>query len=216
MEFSRCVDDSSFGPVVNRCRDNFDFTLKFELLFFSIIPASIFIGLSIPRLAYLAPKRVLVTGSWFLAIKLVSAQSTGLPYSLMFTNLMCTGCHCLIRRSSCFPSDFQHRLGSFSAVKSLHLVRGPHPGCRCLHRHPFLSRALPIAAPFHPTERVSLHLHSPAHRTMSNIVALCFIEARCHLHQDIHCGGLDRSCHVCPRIPSEDLLASKRHQRMRT
>ncbi|PYI12622.1 P-loop containing nucleoside triphosphate hydrolase protein [Aspergillus sclerotiicarbonarius CBS 121057] len=77
MDFSRCVDDTSFGPAVRRCRDNFDFTLKFELLFFAIIPASIFLGLSLPRIVLLARRRVLVTGSWFLTTKLSFIGSYG-------------------------------------------------------------------------------------------------------------------------------------------
>ena len=49
MDFSACVDDSSFGPAVSGCRDNFDFTFRFERIVFGLIPAAVFVILSLLR-----------------------------------------------------------------------------------------------------------------------------------------------------------------------
>lgn len=40
MDFSGCLNDSAdvFDPVVKGCRGNFDFTIQFETIFFSLIP----------------------------------------------------------------------------------------------------------------------------------------------------------------------------------
>lgn len=71
MEFSRCLNDGDFGPSVQGCRDDFDFTLKFEKIFLSILPAAIFIALSIARTALLARWPKVVQGNWYRAVKLV-------------------------------------------------------------------------------------------------------------------------------------------------
>lgn len=49
-----CLDDNSFGPVVQGCRDNFDFTVAFERVFLSIVPSAIFVVVAIARSCYLA------------------------------------------------------------------------------------------------------------------------------------------------------------------
>lgn len=64
MDFAACPSDASFGPTVHGCRDGFDFTLKFELLFFSLAPSTVFIGLSLPRLVWLIQRSVVVEPSW--------------------------------------------------------------------------------------------------------------------------------------------------------
>lgn len=71
MDFSACPNDDAFGPSVQRCRANFDFTLKFEKIFLSIIPSVVFVALSAPRLAFLSRGEKIVKGSWFQLIKLV-------------------------------------------------------------------------------------------------------------------------------------------------
>jgi hypothetical protein len=73
MEFSRCLNDGNFGPGVEGCRDDFDFTLKFEKIFLSILPSAIFIALSITRTALLARWPKVVGGHWFQIVKLVRA-----------------------------------------------------------------------------------------------------------------------------------------------
>ncbi|GKZ18500.1 hypothetical protein AbraIFM66951_003380 [Aspergillus brasiliensis] len=154
MEFSRCAADSSFGPVVNRCRDDFDFTLKFELLFFSIIPASIFIGLSIPRIAYLVPKRVLVTGNWFLVTKLAAIVSyAALHVSLLIFSITESD-H--LQLSSFFISSEALTLGATACIATLsHLehYRSQRPSvllnaylCLCMLLHIAECRTLWLAA----------------------------------------------------------------------
>lgn len=67
-----CRNDDAFGPTVEGCRGDFDFTQKFERIFFAIIPASIYITLATVRLAVLAQRRRVVGGSLFQYTKLVS------------------------------------------------------------------------------------------------------------------------------------------------
>ena len=75
MDFAGCLDDESFGPAVRGCRDDFDFTLKFEKIFFALIPASIFIALSLSRIVYLARKPAIVSGVLLRTAKLVSLEA---------------------------------------------------------------------------------------------------------------------------------------------
>lgn len=72
MDFSGCADDESFGPAVRGCRDDFDFTIKFEKIFFALIPAPVFIALALCRIVYLAHKPVIVGGALLRTAKLVS------------------------------------------------------------------------------------------------------------------------------------------------
>lgn len=72
MDFSGCPDDASFGPTVRGCRGDFDFTIKFEKIFFSIIPPPIFIALSLARIVYLTRKQTIVGGALLRITKLVS------------------------------------------------------------------------------------------------------------------------------------------------
>ena len=71
MDFSGCPDDDTFGPVVQGCRGDFDFTIKFEKIFLSIIPAAVFIAISLSRVVYLSQKPTIVSGSILRALKLV-------------------------------------------------------------------------------------------------------------------------------------------------
>ena len=64
--------DAVFGPAVEGCRDNFDFTFAFEDYFFSIAPSAILLLLTPLRLRHLFPKRRRVRGDAFKYAKLVS------------------------------------------------------------------------------------------------------------------------------------------------
>ncbi|KAJ4856963.1 ABC transporter domain-containing protein [Trichoderma breve] len=71
MDYSGCPDDASFGPSVHGCRRrDFDFTLKFESIFFSILPAAIFILLAVIRLVWLRREPVIAKGRVFQLAKL--------------------------------------------------------------------------------------------------------------------------------------------------
>ncbi|KAF2788594.1 hypothetical protein K505DRAFT_366344 [Melanomma pulvis-pyrius CBS 109.77] len=70
MKSSTCLNDNSFGPVVEGCRDDFDFTIKFELIFFSLIPTSLFIVLAAVRISYLSQRPRIVGSVAFQVLKL--------------------------------------------------------------------------------------------------------------------------------------------------
>jgi ATP-binding cassette subfamily C (CFTR/MRP) protein 1 len=71
MEFSGCLNDADFGPAVQGCRNNFDFTLRFEKIFLSILPAAIFIALSIPRIVFLVRRPKIARGLVWQVVKQV-------------------------------------------------------------------------------------------------------------------------------------------------
>ena len=56
----RCLNDDSFGPFVDGCRDNFDFTKVFEQSILSIAPSACFVLLALGRLVHLWGKPVLL------------------------------------------------------------------------------------------------------------------------------------------------------------
>jgi hypothetical protein len=87
MEFSGCFNDESLGPTVEGCRGDFDFTIKFEKIFFMLLPSTLFIAISLPRLVYLIRQPVIVDGGGRLlqAAKLVrpihlSVMSSGIKF----------------------------------------------------------------------------------------------------------------------------------------
>ncbi|KAL2191494.1 hypothetical protein L209DRAFT_673580 [Thermothelomyces heterothallicus CBS 203.75] len=72
MDFSGCPDDASFGPAVRGCRGDFDFTIKFEKIFFSTIPPPVFVAFSLARIVYLARKPATVGGALLRTAKLAA------------------------------------------------------------------------------------------------------------------------------------------------
>ena len=72
MQSSTCINDNTLGPTVFGCRDDFDFTVEFEQLVFSIVPATLFIVLSIGRAALLRRKPIVVYAPTLLFVKIVS------------------------------------------------------------------------------------------------------------------------------------------------
>ncbi|OTA90463.1 hypothetical protein M434DRAFT_77909 [Hypoxylon sp. CO27-5] len=62
MLFSACADtnDQSLGPSVLGCRGDFDFTIKFEQLVFSLVPSVIFIIASLWRIALIIRRPTIV------------------------------------------------------------------------------------------------------------------------------------------------------------
>ncbi|CAG1968219.1 unnamed protein product [Fusarium graminearum] len=67
---STCLNDGSWGPGVQGCRGDFDFTQKFERIFLSIIPTSVFIASAIARVAVLAQRERIVNGVLLQLVKL--------------------------------------------------------------------------------------------------------------------------------------------------
>lgn len=80
-KFSECASDNSFGPGIQGCRGDFDFTIKFQKIFLSIVPSAVFVALSVTRIVYLARRRErIVAGKAFQYVKFVGTAiqiSTG-------------------------------------------------------------------------------------------------------------------------------------------
>ncbi|KAI5464884.1 P-loop containing nucleoside triphosphate hydrolase protein [Mariannaea sp. PMI_226] len=72
MSSTLCINDGAFGPGVQGCRGDFDFTQKFERIFFSIIPASVFIAAAITRVAVLSQRPRIVGGAILQYAKLIT------------------------------------------------------------------------------------------------------------------------------------------------
>ncbi|TDZ14677.1 ABC transporter FUM19 [Colletotrichum orbiculare MAFF 240422] len=72
MNFISCPNDDSIGPSVQGCRNDFDFTLKFEKIFLTILPTTLFIALSIPRVAALVRRPKIVDGAFLQCTKLAA------------------------------------------------------------------------------------------------------------------------------------------------
>ncbi|EED18735.1 multidrug resistance protein, putative [Talaromyces stipitatus ATCC 10500] len=72
MSAHDCLTDASFGPAVQGCRGNFDFTLAFELYFFLIAPASIFILIAPTRIYLLFARDRCVNVPWLQHLKLIN------------------------------------------------------------------------------------------------------------------------------------------------
>ncbi|KAK5989808.1 ABC transporter FGM5 [Cladobotryum mycophilum] len=68
MSFSGCLSDSTFGAIVQGCRADFDFTLTFERIFFSLVPASLFIAAAIIRSLWLIRRPTVVRGCVFFVV----------------------------------------------------------------------------------------------------------------------------------------------------
>jgi len=66
-----CLNDNTIGPAVKGCRGDFDFTVTFQQIFCSLVPAGVFITLSIARIAYLLGKERIVRGRSIQFAKLV-------------------------------------------------------------------------------------------------------------------------------------------------
>lgn len=81
MAATNCLNDDDFGPVVKGCRDDFDFTVKFELIIFSLIPCSIFILVAPLRCLQLKKRKTIVEARLFLVTKLVSVRCRQPPSS---------------------------------------------------------------------------------------------------------------------------------------
>ncbi|KAI1662286.1 putative ABC multidrug transporter [Daldinia decipiens] len=95
MLFSICINanDQSLGPMVLGCRDDFDFTVKFEQLFFSLVPSVVFIFLSLWRICLLIHRPTIVDAPMLRLIKLgVTSSYTLLELSsVILINVLSLG-----------------------------------------------------------------------------------------------------------------------------
>jgi ATP-binding cassette, subfamily C (CFTR/MRP), member 1 len=71
MNRTAICDDASFGPTVQGCRGDFDFTFAFEQYIFSIIPSAILLLAAPIRLAVISRLKAKVDGNGFRYLKLV-------------------------------------------------------------------------------------------------------------------------------------------------
>ncbi|KAJ6439743.1 protein related to tpa inducible protein [Purpureocillium lavendulum] len=71
MSSGSCLNDDALGPGVEGCRGDFDFTQKFERIFLSIIPASVFVAAALARIAVVVQRPRMVNGRILQYAKLV-------------------------------------------------------------------------------------------------------------------------------------------------
>lgn len=76
MSFAGCKGDEAFGPIVQGCRADSDFTMKFEKIFLSIVPVSIFHVVSLLRIYLLARRPIIIKGLLLQFSKSVSALAS--------------------------------------------------------------------------------------------------------------------------------------------
>ncbi|EGX44493.1 hypothetical protein AOL_s00188g161 [Orbilia oligospora ATCC 24927] len=91
LDYSVCsvAADTSFGPVVQGCRDGFDFTFAFEQYFLSILPSVVGLLLAVPRVRVLRTRKpVVAKGGTLKGTKLVCLyvplQFEALPARILF------------------------------------------------------------------------------------------------------------------------------------
>ncbi|KAI1733387.1 ABC transporter [Xylaria scruposa] len=89
---STCLNDDSLGPFVQGCRGNLDFTVRFEQIFLSIVPAGAFVALSVARMAILFRRSRIIQNAAFGFIKVsLLAILAALQLALLITQSIC--CH---------------------------------------------------------------------------------------------------------------------------
>jgi ATP-binding cassette subfamily C (CFTR/MRP) protein 1 len=80
MAITDCLNDDGFGPAVKGCRNDFDFTITFELIMFSLVPNSLFVLLALFRSLKLYKRKRIVHAKYLLTAKLVSNSFRILSY----------------------------------------------------------------------------------------------------------------------------------------
>ncbi|KAI7780392.1 P-loop containing nucleoside triphosphate hydrolase protein [Diaporthe eres] len=91
MDFSGCLNEGPIEPAVVGCRGNFDFTIKFEKIFFSLIPSTLFIVACAPRLAFLWRRKALVGGKLLCSATL--SLLSALQLALFVLSIVNTGAY---------------------------------------------------------------------------------------------------------------------------
>lgn len=74
------MNDNTFGPVVHRCRSDFDFTLLFEQSVLTIGPAALLLLFAPPRLAKLLKSSKKTISTRVLSIKAVCKDLRNWPF----------------------------------------------------------------------------------------------------------------------------------------
>jgi hypothetical protein len=113
---STCLNDDSFGPGVQGCRGDFDFTQKFERIFFSIIPTVVFIAATFARVTVLSQRERIVSGIVIQSVKIVSFYPiflTRVMFEQQLTSKGISRCVCNYsawRAGPCRDWNSKHRL----------------------------------------------------------------------------------------------------------
>lgn len=198
MSFTGCVGDISFGPVVWGCRDGFDFTIKFEKIFLSLVPTSVFIAVSLPRLFYLVRRPVVVNGPEFRAVKLVSASretKTFVPALLLTPSDPAHYC-------SLFSPPTSHTRLDLSRInqppRSLHLFSRRECGGIVSHARVVSPGARPIVAAVDTSDVVFVPDDFIRCRPSTHSLARLDYQSRHHGHQNDH----GHRCHQVMDCPS--------------
>ncbi|KAG6355352.1 hypothetical protein INS49_003314 [Diaporthe citri] len=94
MDFPGCLNDEALEPTVVGCRGDFDFTIKFEKIFFSLIPSTLFIVACAPRLALLWHRKALVGGKLLCCVKLATLSLlSALQLTLLVLSIVNAGAY---------------------------------------------------------------------------------------------------------------------------
>ena len=82
--FTSCPGDDAFGPVIQGCRDAFDFTMFFERILLSILPNGVFLVISLFQIVALLRRgaRGYGASSRLLAAKSVCTRALAIPLRL--------------------------------------------------------------------------------------------------------------------------------------
>lgn len=109
-------NDAHFGPIVENCRDNFDFTLVFQDTILSLVPSAITSVCAALRILYLRKRPPLITAKKLQLLKLVSDWPF-IKVTLAYEKLGCPRFLC--RDPSCFNHDMGYQPRSTVMVRDL-------------------------------------------------------------------------------------------------
>lgn len=76
-----CISDALIGPTVRGCRNDFDFTVTFELVVLTFIPATLFCIISFARIwcLFRRPRVVRVSAFWSLKLVRFGPKPVSIP-----------------------------------------------------------------------------------------------------------------------------------------
>ncbi|KAL0930703.1 ABC transporter [Colletotrichum truncatum] len=110
---NHCFNDDTLGPVVYGCRDDFDFTVRFEEVFLTIIPDSLFVATTVFRIVYLSRKKKIAVGGFQRWLKLL--------FLMVFTGMQ-LGVLILSCRTTELPSRYTVASESLRLVASFFMI----------------------------------------------------------------------------------------------
>ena len=123
MAFSGCLNDETFGPAVHGCRENFDFTIKFERIFLSLISASLFIMLAQIRIRFLTQRPRMVHGNRLWILKVVRSMET-LAFLTLANFTSNEGCNSRIRFTPFVAAHSERQTGFLEYIVHIFKCRG--------------------------------------------------------------------------------------------